>query len=225
MSIEIRPLLMKVAWQRPDLGLDGRLWYALQEAVRDVCRRTRLARVTTENTLTANTNNLVPAILTEDEQDATPQPQRKRLRYHRVEVQSLTDDTLWTDLIEAPATDVEAFQNLRWGTGATPRNFAQRGDTLLVWPKCSVDRVLRVTTSYVPQDELDTAPLPELAVPAVEAAARSMVLLLPGSGRDPQAASEAEEEMHRCMPELRSFADDGESGPPVLRVRRFPGAP
>jgi hypothetical protein len=72
--------------------------------------------------------------------------------------------------------------------------------------------VLEVTTSYVPQNDIETIPLPDESEDCIVAGALSTLLMLPGAGQNLALAKDRELYHNREIGTLRSIAEFGQSG-------------
>ena len=214
MSILLRPLYAKASLMRPDLEGSAQVGFVVQEAVREVCRRTFLARDVVPLTVTAGGGSLTLLL---------PASQRL-LKIHRVDYAEAGGD--YVPLVSATLNFLEG----RTASPGKPRWYAQAGQVLHLWPKSGAGGTARVHISYVPGEELDEAPLPELAVTAIEAKAESLLLRVPHKPGGPeyqnlQMAAMRDKEFHACIGNLKSISFYGETGELVLEPEPFPGAP
>ena len=112
----------------------------------------------------------------------------------------------------------------------TPKWYAQQGQMLQFWPSALSQGTLRLNLSYVPAQEVDEAPLPELAITAIEARAEAMVLRIPSPPGGPnyqnlQHALEREQDFHRSIGNLKAISFYGEVGDLIAAPEPFPGVP
>lgn len=198
MSFTVRDLYAVVGMSRPDLP-QATYGVALQAAVRRICQQTMLARTTLEFDVLADTNSVDLAV-----------SNGSVLMAHHVLWKADTD-TDWTPL--APVSFDAAFTNQMWEeTGSVPYSYSQQGNALLFYGVASVDGTLRVTISYYPTNEIDTAPLPGWARPAVEAAAEALLLNVPGPGKDSRLSAQRERDVKGMVQDLKAKSLFGESG-------------
>lgn len=188
MSFEVRGLYPAVGRSRPDVP-EAHVWVSLQEAVRVVCRETKLARAWTTATLSAGA---AFQALTVDAQMVSPH------------------DVLLSDGTRLADTSMP-FMRLLAPTTGTVRRWGFDGKYLWVHPTPSESTALTIEYSYVPSADVDTAPLPESAAQAVTAYAESLMLDLPGSGRD---SARAEQRRAEAMGHMQA-AYKAETGRPA----------
>ena len=214
MSILLRPLYAKVSLMRPDLEGASQVGFVIQEAVREVCRRTFLARDVISITVPANGVSLTISLPNS----------RNLLKVHRVDFMEASG--LYKPMVAATLSFLEG----RVAGGSSPRWYAQAGQMLHLWPKSTAGGTARVHVSYVPGEELDEAPLPELAVTAIEARAESLLLRVPHKPGGPeyqnlQMAAGRDKDYHSCIGNLKAISFYGETGELMLEPEPFPGAP
>lgn len=209
MAINLRNLYAKAAFMRPDVEV-ARVGFAVQEGVREVCRRTSLARATATVTLDLGGNTLALSLT-----DAN------LLSVHRVTFLE-TGATTATELSPTTFKDLEGQD----ATTSAPVYYAQQGDTLQVYPATDTGGTATVYYSYVPTTELDSVDLPETAVTAIEAKAEAMLLRLPGEPyQNMGMAQERERDFHRAINNLKAIAFYGETGDVITVSASVPGAP
>lgn len=211
--IELRPLYAKAALLRPDLEGSAHVGFAIQEAVREVCRRTALARETLSAvTLTAGSDSPTVTLTTG----------RNLLEVVAVDLRDAVDVTKFTTLESTAYAELEPHRNASSGT---PRYWAQKGSQLMVWPKATASSTLKVEVAYVPTAEVDSIDLPEQAVTAIEAKAEAMLAKVPGTHQNLQYSQVREGDYRRSIGHLRSLSTYGTTGDYGMKVRRYPGAP
>lgn len=213
MAFDVRPLLAKIGMYRPDLDMaTAKLRYCLDEAVRETCRRTFLAREVVAATLTAGNRTLTPTLTAG----------RNLLRVHRL-------DFLDADSGEYILVQDASYYAMRGNsmeissTGTSPSYWSQQGSTIRIYPGLVANQDLQLECSYVPTNEPDEAPLPELAVGAVEAKATELAMLLPGPDRDPKLAMLHADRYKRNLGNLKAIGDFGEVGEVMAYIPPIPG--
>ena len=229
MSILLRPLYAKAAFMRPDLEEEtGKIGFAVQEAMREVCRRTFLARASVALTAAAAAHS-VPI---------TMPAGNSLLKVHRASF--LETGSTDPAIVLGPANYTQ-IEDVTKDVGV-PRVFAQKGSILYLWPSTEVGGTVTIEYSYVPLSDVDEVPLPEMAITAIEARAESMILRVP----DPKAGSSTgadgrsyqsrgyqsleharvrERDFHACLGNLKWISDYGEGGDVLMVASLFPGAP
>lgn len=203
MSFTVRDLYAVAGMSRPDVP-QVQYGVALQQAVKRVCRETLMARVTQTYTITADTNSVT---ITKAESEI--------LMVHQAWWMGASQ-TDWTPL--APVSFDVANQNQMWGTDSAPYAFSQQDETVLVYGTPTEDGQLKVTISFAPTVDVDTAPLPAKARPAVEVAAERLLLRIPGAGQSFQASEARERELRGMLQNLKAISLFGESGEIVASV-------
>lgn len=208
MSFSIRPVLTTLGLARPDVA-SAMLMFAAQEGARRVCRKTHLATVTYEWTITLGTNSV---------QISMP-ADKGFLRVMRAVYKSASASE-WTELEEVAFQD--ALDNRSWvGSGANQQYFSQQGGTIIVYKTPTENGTLRASVSYVPIDEFETVPLPEQASLAVTDAAMALAYAIPGPGQSLQASANHDRAFRRGVGGLRAMAFIGEGGSPSFEMTPF----
>jgi hypothetical protein len=211
MAFDVRPLRAKIGLARPDLERTAQLRFCVDEAVRDVCRRTFLARYTHTAIPLSSGNPFVSYDIG---------AANNILKVHRLDM--LNVETNKYEPLRPESYMVMAGHPDENGEG-TPWGWSQQGDTVRVYPIPIENRTLRLEASYVPTDEPDSAPLPELAVMAVEARAEALALAIPGAFQDKVEARSKEMYYRRCIGALKDVGDRGEVGEVKVYAPRIPG--
>ena len=202
MASQIRLLFGTIGTLRPDLP-KAQINLSLQEAVKDVCRRTFLLRQTLQYSITANTNSVLAASTL-----------GSFLKIHDVIWKSGTDTDWSVPLIEDSFV-VAAEDGLWKKTGLAPKNFSQQNGTLILYPTPVVGGVIQVVISYAPSVGTDIVniPLPEAAITAIQLKAEAYASRMPGQYMNLQFSLDREKEFKRCLNNLKAtslFGDGGE---------------
>ncbi len=213
MGILLRPLYAKVAFMRPDLEETAKIGFAVQEAMREVCRRTFLARTGMDVTVVAAASS---AAITQDAAKSV-------LLVHRADWVDGSGNV--TPLTPASFT----FMQGRPASPGVPKWYAQQGMMIQFWPATASGGTLRLNLSYVPVTDVEEAALPELTVTAIEAKAESMLLRVPNPPGGPnyqnlQFATERDQDFGRCIGNLKAISFYGEVGDLIASPEPFPGA-
>lgn len=213
MAFDVTPLQAQLLLFRPDLeNRTARLRYCLDEAVREVCRRTFLARETITTTLTAGDRTLTPTLTTG----------RNLLKVHRLDFQDPTTSE-WILVSEFSFKAMQGDSREINSNGDTPSGWSQQGGTVRIYPGLTANMDLRLECSYVPTDGPDLAPLPEIAAQAVTEKALCLALLVPGPDRDPRHAADRNSQYHRHLGNLKAIGDFGEGGEVMAYIPPIPG--
>jgi len=215
MAVSLRSLYGRVAFLRPDLEETAKIGFAIQEAVRDVCRRTFLARGTL--TLTIPIGGAEAPL-------ALP-PGQGLLIIHRVDHSETGGDGFRT-LGAASYSLLDSAGN----TPGQPIFYSQQGGVLTLSPPSRSGGTTKVFYSYAPTTTVDTIDLPEAATLAISALAESLVLRVPSKPGGPNYqdlghAKERENDFHRAIGNLKAISFYGEVGEIVVHPEPFPGAP
>lgn len=203
MSFVVRDLYAVAGMSRPDIP-QVQYGVALQRAVKRVCQETLLARTTLQYSITADTNSVLLAV-------TNGEP----LMVHHVLWKGATD-TDYTPLV--PTSFGVAHQNEMWEWTGKPCTYSQQGSVLILYPTPTEAGELLVTLSYFPSVDVDTAPLPGWARPAVEAAAEVLLLKIPGPGQSLSSARMLERDLRGMLQDLKAKSLFGESGEIIASV-------
>lgn len=201
----VRSLYAYVGLGRPDLpeAFFGR---ALQEAIREVARRTFCLRTTLPVTIPAGGQSVsldVPA-------------GQSFLRVHRV---TSADGTVVLQPASLP--DVQNSQ-----TVGLPRFWQASRATLYVAPIPTVtdgDVALLAEVSWVPTADLADVAMPDSAIPAITGLAEGRILAFPGEGKDTHAAAQRRAEGSAAI--TRLIWETFHPGPTRVQVEPYPGMP
>jgi len=196
--IQVRSLDAKVALMRPDLGMSAAIGFALQQAVKEVARATSILKEATASqsvasptftpTLTAGRNLL--KVMWVEKQDPTT------MEWGRL---ALVNEGMMAGRYRDPDT-------------GDPHSFSQSGGTVRLYPAPKVATTVRCQCSFVPSMDIEEIDVPEEAVQAIEAKAQSILLRLPGEGRDIPTANLNETDYRGAIGKLRTLAFWGDSG-------------
>ncbi len=205
MAFEIRPIVTQIGLPRPDADT-AMLVFCAQAAVRETCRRTHLAQITQEYSITINTNAITVAL-----------PADKSFGRVMRALWLGASMTEWRELEED--TFNEALDKRLWiGTGS-PRIFSQEAGTVLIYRTPTEAGTLRIVSSYIPITEFDSAPLPEQAYQAVVNKAGAMAMAIGGAGQNLQMSMTLERDFNKIIGGLRALAFVGEGGSPSFSVQ------
>lgn len=197
-TIQVRSLDAKVALLRPDLGVSAVIGFALQQAVKEVARATSILKeVTVNQAVTSQSfepmlgegHNLLKVMWVEKRDPST-------LKWGRLGV---VNEAMVAGLYQYPDT-------------GEPHSFSQSGGTVKLYPAPKAAITVRCQCSFVPSVDVDEVDVPEEAVQAIEAKAQSILLRLPGEGRDIPTASQFEIDYRASIGRLRHLAYFGDSG-------------
>lgn len=218
MGVLLRPLYAKVSFMRPDLEETSKIGFAVQEAMREVCRRTFLARKSITSALEAGASSIT----------ITQMQSWNLLKVHQVKF----TDADGEDHLLAPK-DSETMKALTGDSEGIPAYYSQQGQFLMLYPAAEEAGTLTMEVSYVPTEDVEEAPLPEIAVTAIEARAESMLLRLPDANPAKDGARyqslgharERERDFHLTIGNLKAISLYGEVGDVETMIDPFPGAP
>lgn len=204
MAFTVRSLLPKVQVFRKDLE-EERSIFAIQEAVRKVCRMTAYAQTVVSAT-TTSTSPLVDlnSLVTVGS-------------VYRVQLVRLLDPNLnaYKVLYEYNATVIDSRETFRNYATGFPSGWDYRGNgSLEIFPTPDKAYTLEVTVSYIPSVEVDTIPLPEEAEEAIIAGAQAFILMQPGAGQNLALSKDREIIHNRELDFLKASALLGQSGRP-----------
>ena len=200
MALTVRSLLPKVLPFRKDLLEDDAI-FAIQEAVRKICRQTQYAQSivsasTVAHTATVNISSLVTTGTV--------------LRVHRVRRLDTTISAYRT--LEPVNFEDAATTRYRDYNEGAPDWWTYKGGSILeLYPKPDTIYMLEVTVSYVPDTEIDTIPLPDEAEDAIVAGALASLLLRPGVGQNIALSKDREVLYNREADALKASAMFGQT--------------
>lgn len=207
MSFDIRPLVAQVGLARPDVD-SALIVFCVEEGVREVCRRTHLAQMTQDYTVTANTNAVTVALSAD----------KSYIRTMRA-LWMGASDTQWEDLEEISFRDALDFEV--WKLAGNVQQWSQQTGNVLIYGTPTENGTLRLVSSYVPLGSFDTVPLPEVATSAIACKASALALGIPGPGQNAGMAMAKDTEFRRSIGNLRARAMVGEGGSPSFRVTPY----
>lgn len=224
MTVDLRSLYARVSIARGDV--DGaRIGWCIQEAVREVCRRTRLARVELTGVSTAGSGTYTPDL-------SVPFPSGAALlTVHRLRTRKTGTTDAYVDAAPIPATGAWGTTEESGTTTSSPAYFTQRGNTVHLYRAPSVDFDVMAEVSFVPGNaywepippstagSTSFVSLPEEAVNAIEAKAEHLLLRLPGPERDPATAQMRDRDYRNAIGPLIALAYTGESNVPLTGLR------
>ena len=212
MAFTVRSLLPKVQVFRKDLE-EERSLFAIQEAVRKVCRNTGYAQAVVSVTSTPATPTISLTSAMTNYGDV-----------YRVELIRLLDTKLNSYKVLYPYNQTlidaqEAYRNYAQGW---PTGWSYKGSSVVeIYPTPDISYTFEVTASYVPTGEITTIPLPQEAEDAIVAWAQYFILMQPGLGQNLSLAKDREIFHNRELDFLRANALLGQSGRPRATGRTF----
>lgn len=206
MAFDLRPLYATVGLGRSDVD-PAVIGYCLQRAMRDVCRKSELARNTYEYTFTASNNSISISV-------ANGNPIRVVSAFWKGSL-----DTDYTTLY--PKNLLESQTNEYWKLTGKPEAFSEQGPVVILYPTPTTAGTLRLAVAYVPTTDLDTAPLPDAAIEALEARAEALLWKVMGPGQNLQMALTKDHEYRRALAHLKSLSIFGEVGPLQMVAPKF----
>lgn len=211
MAFTVRSLLPKVQPFRKDLE-EERAIFAIQEAVRKVCRQTGYAQATH----TVSSIALTPTI---DLSTAFTEGD-----IHEIMLVRLYDTKLsaYKALFPYNRTLIDAMEAYRNYSTGWPTGWSFNGGNVLeIYPTPDIIYDFEVTAAVIPTGEIDTIPLPVEAEDAVVAWAQFFLLMQPGPGQNLALSKDREIFHNREMDALRANALLGRSGRPRAQGRPF----
>lgn len=212
MAFDVRSLLPKVHPFRKDLE-EERAIFAIQEAVRRVCRTTEYAQAVVSVVSVAATPTISLTSAMSSYGDVL-----------RVELIRLYDTRLSAYKVLYPynQTLIDAQESYRNYAQGWPTGWTYKGsNTIEIFPTPDIVYTFEVTASYVPTAEITTIPLPQEAEDAIVAWAQSFLLMQPGAGQNLALAKDREILHNRELDFLRASALLGQSGRPRATGRTF----
>lgn len=218
MSIEVRPIYSRLALIRPDLASfnAAQLNFIIQEAIREVCRRTWLARETATQQITDGTQGWAPTLTAG----------RSLVAIHWIGCK-LPSETEYLRLEPASFVMAERDDSVENMAKGRPTTFSQQGDTFKVYPPPDATYDIKIKASYTPTmgQEVTSIALPEYAFDALVLLAESMAYRVPGSGQDKSMGLLREKAANGRLGSLRALALGGESAQAPVTFYKFPGVP
>lgn len=174
MALTVRSLLPKVLPFRKDLLEDDAI-YAIQEAVRKICRQTQYAQVTVSASTVAGASTVNLSSL------VTVGSVLRVMRVRRLD----TVINAYRVLDPVNFEEVNDLTRYRDNDEGVPYYWTQKSGSIIeLYPKPDAIYTLEVATSYVPEGEIDTIPLPDEAEDAIVAGALASILMKPGAGQN-----------------------------------------
>lgn len=196
MALTVRSLLPKVFPYRKDLLEDDAI-FAIQETVRKICRLTQYAQTTVSASTVASTSTVdLSSLVTEGSVFRV-------IRVRRLD----TTTSAYRILDPVNFEEVNALTRYRDDDEGTPYYWTQKsGSTIELYPVPDAIYTLEVTTSYIPEGEIETIPLPDESEDAIVAGAISHLLMRPGMGQNLGLAKDREVLFNREADALKASA-------------------
>lgn len=196
MALTVRSLLPKVLPFRKDLLEDDAI-YAIQEGVRKICRQTQYAQVTVSASTVASTSTVDLSSL------VTAGSVLRVIRVRRLD--TVINEYRLLDPINFE--EVNSLTRYRDYDEGMPDNWTQKsGSTIELYPVPDAIYTLEVTTSYIPEGDIETIPLPDESEDAIVAGALSSLLMRPGAGQNMSLAKDREVLFNRETDALKASA-------------------
>jgi hypothetical protein len=218
MTIQLRPLLGIYQPLRPELRRSV-IEFWVQEAFREVARRSMLIRELVAFNTTANTNGYPLAVSSGN----------APIQVHSAYIMG-PNETTYAPLYEAvadPGAPIEAAVPTDSNTpGGYPNKYCQVGDTVYFdpCPDTNIYQIkLNVSTMPLRDPTLQSVNLPEIASKAIELLAAAYILKLPGPAQDPLEAQKAMASYESEMNTLRADANKGRLGERPIWVPKLIG--